>query len=145
MNTTVAVVDDHEQMREHTSSFIEEMGFQLLFKAENGKEALEIMAKNNSVPDVCLLDIQMPVMDGYETAEIMSIQYPKTKILAYSTDDSETPVINMIKSGACGFLLKGGTFGEMKKAIDDVSNSGYYFSNRVVKILFSYFRDKKHK
>jgi len=108
----LAIIDDHKAWREKLSEMLVTVGFNIIITATNG--------------NVCLLDISMPVMDGYETAEKLRESYPKIKILAFSMDTDETVIARVITSGANGFIPKGVSLKELKNAIVEVYNTGFH-------------------
>jgi DNA-binding NarL/FixJ family response regulator len=120
--------------------------YYVLLDAKNGKE-LQEQLNPNEPPKIVLLDIVMPVMDGYETAEWLRITYPQIKVLALSTMDAESAIIRMIKHGARGYLLKDANTGELKQAFEEVISKGYYYNEIISqKILQSihYLVDEKN-
>jgi len=137
----VAIIDDHEMLRSGISQFLDSFGFALIFEVENGLLALEKIERSHLMPDVCIVDINMPVMNGFELTEILSKKYPAIKIVALSVNDDENDVLKMLKCGADGYVLKGADPDELKKAIEVVYNGGRYFSIGISKIAEDYFRD----
>jgi DNA-binding NarL/FixJ family response regulator len=130
-NITIAIVDDHELLRNGLVSLISNLGsYQVLFEAGNGKELIEQLNPDN-LPDIVLLDINMPEMDGYETALWLKRKYPRIKILALSMYDTETAIIRMLKNGAKGYILKNTRQQEFLQALDSLIRKGYYFSELV--------------
>src|SRR5579875_4092592 len=102
----IAIVDDHTMFRKGLVSLINFFpDYKVLFDAANGKDFINQL-KPKHVPDIVLLDITMPEMDGYATADWIRVNHPEMKILALSTMDSETAIIKMIRHGAKGYLLK---------------------------------------
>jgi len=122
----LAIIDDHKAWREKLSEMLVTVGFNIIITATNGKVFLDALEKAKTLPDVCLLDISMPVMDGYETAEKLRESYPKIKILAFSMDTDETVIARVITSGANGFIPKGVSLKELKNAIVEVYNTGFH-------------------
>ena len=89
----VALVDDHELLRAGLARIIDKFdGYKVILEAGNGKEFIDSIDKNN-IPDVVLLDISMPVMDGYETAAWIGKNHPDLKILVLSMLDNESAII----------------------------------------------------
>jgi DNA-binding NarL/FixJ family response regulator len=109
-------------------------GYHVTGEWNNGKE-LVAMIKSIDIPDIALLDINMPEMDGYETASWLQQQYPQVRIIALSMYDDEKSIIRMIKSGARGYVLKDADPAELRKAFDDVMSKGYYYSDLVSGVL----------
>jgi len=83
------------------------------------------------LPDIVLLDINMPEMDGYETAQWLKQHHPDVKVLALSMYDNETSIIRMLKSGARGYILKDSEPGELKAALRALEEKGFYYSDLV--------------
>lgn len=126
----IVLVDDHELLRTALSELVKKTGHQVLFEAGNGKEFIEKL-KSSTVPDIVLLDINMPEMDGYETAAWIKQQHPKIKILALSMYDNENSVIRMLRNGAVGYILKASKPFELSIAISSLMEKGFYHSELV--------------
>lgn len=127
----IAVVDDHTMFRKGLISLINLFpNYKVLFDAANGKDFIKQL-QPRQLPDILLLDIAMPEMDGYLTANWVTANYPDIKILALSTMDAETAIIKMIKNGAKGYVLKNAEPQELKQAFDDVLNRGFYYNDLV--------------
>ncbi|MBI2730152.1 MAG: response regulator transcription factor [Sphingobacteriales bacterium] len=129
----VAVVDDHTMFRKGLVSLINLFpGYKVLFDAANGQNFIQQL-QPNSVPDIVLLDVAMPEMDGYTTANWIRVNHPDIKILALSTMDAEGAIIKMIKNGAKGYVLKDAEPAELKQAFDEIQSLGYYYNDYVSK------------
>jgi len=127
----IAIVDDHAMFRKGLTALINLFpGYEVLFDAGNGKEFISHLQKKQ-LPDIVLMDITMPEMDGYITTEWVHDNYPEIKILALSTMDAETAIIKMIKSGAKGYVLKDAEPQELKEAFDEVLSRGYFYNDLV--------------
>jgi two-component system invasion response regulator UvrY len=134
MNKTkfsVALVDDHILIRSGLANLIREFGdFDVIIEANNGRHFLDVISRS-SQPDIVLLDIKMPQMDGYETATWIKDHCPDIKVLALSMDDKDTAIIRMLRLGVRGYILKDIEPTELRRALTDVLNKGYYYSERV--------------
>jgi len=128
--TTIALADDHVVMRNGLASLLKDLGYAILYEADNGKEFVEKTKKEN-LPDVALLDINMPKMDGYETALWLKENFPEVKVLALSMYDDDGAIIRMLKNGAKGYVLKDSNIADVKSAIESVVSKGYYYSELV--------------
>ena len=126
----IVLTDDHSLLRNGLAELVKSQGHTVLFEADNGKD---FIAKLNtkSLPDIVLLDINMPEMDGFETAQWIKQNHPQVHVLALSMYDNETSIIRMLKCGAKGYILKDSEPAELKMAIDDILNKGFYYSELV--------------
>lgn len=130
---TVAIVDDQAMIRRGLAVLINMFPtYSVLLEAANGIE-LQAKLDSHNLPDIVLLDIAMPKMDGYETAEWLRANFPDLKILALSTMDSETAIIKMIKHGAKGYVLKDADPSELKLAFDEIFSRGYFYNETVTR------------
>lgn len=129
----IAIVDDHTMFRKGLMSLINLFpNYEVLLDAASGKDFIKQLNPKH-LPDIVLMDIGMPEMDGYETTEWLHNNYPEIKILALSTMDSETAIIKMIKSGAKGYVLKDADPAELKLAFDEVMSSGYFYNELITR------------
>lgn len=131
MTAKIVLVDDHVLLRKGLADLVRNFGFEVLYEANNGKEFCEKLKSNNDHPQLVLLDINMPQMDGYETSLWLKKNYPDIKILALSMHDDENAVIRMLKNGARGYILKDTEPSELKTAIDAILQKGFYYSEMV--------------
>ena len=129
----IVIVDDHTMFRKGLCMLIDLFPqYQILFDAENGKDFIAKLTPDN-LPDIVLLDISMPVMDGYDTAIWIKNNYPEIKILALSTMDADTAIIKMIQRGAKGYVLKDADPDELKLAFNEVLTRGFFYNDLVSK------------
>ena len=126
----IVLTDDHTLLRNGLASLVTSLGHTVLFEADNGKHFIERL-NPNALPDLVLLDINMPEMDGYETAQWIKTNHPEINILALSMYDNETSIIRMLKCGAKGYILKDSEPAELKAAIEAIMNKGFYYSDLV--------------
>ncbi len=108
------------------------------------KNFTEILNENN-IPDLVLLDINMPEMDGYQTAKWIRTNYKDVKVLALSVNDNESAIIRMLKCGAKGYILKDSEPEELKLAIDNVVRKGFYYSDLVSNKLIYAINKTRHE
>ncbi len=123
---TLAIIDDHDLWREKLKEMLTSIGFNVVIIAANGKEFIDVLEKSTTLPDVCLLDISMPVMNGYETATKLRELYPKIKILAFSMETDETVIARIMECGANGFIPKGVNLNEIRSAIIEMYQTGFH-------------------
>jgi DNA-binding NarL/FixJ family response regulator len=127
---SIVLVDDHSLLRNGLASLVESLGNTVLFEADNGKEFIDKLDGQN-LPQIVLMDINMPEMDGFETTQWLKQNHPEVKVLALSMYDNETSIIRMLKCGAKGYILKDSEPAELKTAIADIMNKGFYYSDLV--------------
>lgn len=130
-NATIALVDDHVLLRNGLAALINSFdNFTVLFEANHGKD---LIARLNAaeLPDLILMDIHMPEMDGYETTSWVKENYPQIKVLALSMYDNETAIIRMFKAGARGYILKDSDPYELESALNSLLTKGYYYTEMV--------------
>jgi two-component system, NarL family, invasion response regulator UvrY len=144
MMRSVALVDDHTLLRQGLASLVNSFqGYKVVFEADNGKQFIEKMDPANA-PEVVLLDINMPLMDGFQTATWLSQHHPSVKILALSMSDEEHVIIKMLESGAHGYILKNSTPDELQQALNAVITKGYYINDIVgTNLISSLSKSKK--
>lgn len=126
----IALVDDHVLLRNGLARLVSGIGCNVLFEADNGEDFINKLAKLQT-PDLVLMDINMPVMDGFQTMAWISEHQPEIKVLALSMIDDEDAVIRMLRNGARGYLLKESSAAELKAAMDAVVHHGFYYSEMV--------------
>lgn len=129
--TAIAIVDDHTLFRKGLVSLLTESDeLDILFDAANGLDMKQII-NAKLLPEVILMDINMPQMDGYAATKWVTKTYPSVKVLALSMFDEDKPIIEMLKSGAGGYLLKESKTTELVTAIKTIAAHGYYMNNLV--------------
>jgi DNA-binding NarL/FixJ family response regulator len=127
----IAIVDDHTLFRNGVAALMNEFDeLTISFQAENG-EQLQQLIKKHPLPEVILMDINMPIMDGYATTAWLKANYPQIKVLALSMFEDDNAVIRMIKSGAGGYILKESKPRELLEAIKILHEKGVFINEMV--------------
>ncbi|PIU57759.1 MAG: DNA-binding response regulator [Chloroflexi bacterium CG07_land_8_20_14_0_80_51_10] len=130
----VMIVDDHTVVRDGICALLELAGdMEVVGDAANGREALETVGK--LMPDVVLMDIAMPIMDGLEATRRIHKEFPEIKILALTQYDDKDYVFPSIKAGACGFISKTAASSELASGIRAVFAGESYLSPSVAKVF----------
>jgi len=129
---TVAIADDHTILRKGVIELINSFGpFKVVIDAVNGKDLIEQLEAATTLPHVCVMDINMPELNGYETAAILKQRWPAIKILALSMYSNEYSIIKMLRNGAHGYILKETDPSELQEAILSIYHHSYYHSELV--------------
>ena len=127
----LAIADDHKIFRNGLKATLEDCAdFDLVLEASNGKQ-LTGMLTGNIMPDVILMDIKMPEMDGIQTTAYIKQKYSKIKVLALSMFNEDKYIMDMMKAGASGYLLKNAEPEEIIEAISTVYHKDYYFNEHL--------------
>lgn len=133
--TTIALADDHLLIRNALVELINSFdGFQVIFNASQGREFIWHLEQGQK-PDIALIDINMPIMDGFATTEEITKKYPAIKVLALSVDDHETSILRMLRLGAKGYMLKDTDTPQFRLALEQVRDFGFYHSELVTNTL----------
>lgn len=126
----LALVDDHRLFRKGLISLIEMVcvNCEILFEADNGYDLQQKLSRGNE-PDIILMDVNMPQMDGFETAKWLSEQHPLIKILVVSMIEKEESIVRMLKLGVKGYLSKDVEPNELGQALSAIMNKGFYYTD----------------
>jgi len=123
----IALTDDHILLRNGLASLLKNLGHHILLEADHGKDLIEKLRAGQQ-PEIVLMDINMPEMDGCETTQWLRKHYPKIKVLALSMYDNESAIIRMLKAGAKGYILKDSRPQQLEVAIDAIMKQGFHYS-----------------
>ena len=133
----VAIAEDHKIFRKGIIlSMHPYRHINFVAEAGNGRELIDQL-RCIELPEVVLMDIRMPGMDGIATTKYMAIHYPQVRIICLTMFDDKEFVTEMMASGACGYLLKNAEPGEINSAITEVATKGYYNSSVSSGVLFN--------
>ena len=134
MSISILLADDHRIIRDGLRSLLSTMpDMEVVGEAENGRQALRIARKYN--PDLVIMDISMPDLNGIEATRQILAESPGTKVLALSMHSDRQFVIQMFRAGVSGYLLKNGAFEELVLAIDTVRKNETYLSPKIASVL----------
>ncbi len=139
--TKIVIIDDHVLLRSALANLVNSFpDCKVIYEARNGLEFIEKL-KQQQAPDVVLLDLSMPEMDGYDTAIWLKKHHPGIHVLMLTMYDSELTLIRLLQAGVKGFLKKDIDPSELKFAINSVMGSGYYYSTQTAGRLANLFRN----
>lgn len=143
-NIQVAIVDDHSLFRNGMIALLKEYdAIQFVFEAANGEDLIKKINANN-LPEVILMDINMPKMDGLASTIWLQKNYPQVLILTLSMFDDEQSVIKMLKAGASGYILKESEISEVYKAICNLVVNGFYTNDIITGNMIKNFHQKEN-
>ena len=139
----IALADDYKIFREGLKvSLSSDEQIDIIHEADNGEDLLSNIIKQK--PDLIIMDLKMPIMDGMEATQIIRKKYPEIKILVVSMYDDDKFIIHLMEIGANGYLLKNAEPDEIRKAIHAVTENGYYFNDIVNKALLKKLVIRSH-
>jgi len=142
----IVIAEDHKMLREMLRSIFEsdpELGIEVVGEAGDGREAVECVAQNH--PDLVLMDLAMPKMNGHQAIVEIKKTFPVTKILVLTMYSSEDVIMKALKAGADGYVLKGDSFDELLLAMSDVLDGNSHLSPEVSqKVVQGYLQATRH-
>lgn len=136
----VLIVDDDPLVRNALSHFVSrDPEIEVIGEAENGIEAISAVERDR--PDVVMMDVQMPEMDGIEATAAIAARWPDIRILAVTTLDGSDTVLPMLSAGASGYLLKDSSADSIRQGILEVHRGGSSLSPRIASLLVKHVRE----
>jgi DNA-binding NarL/FixJ family response regulator len=139
MNYSVAIVDDQKlfgYILERLVSTFE--NFHVLYHAKSGEAFIDKLKEKENVPDVVLLDINMPGMGGVETMHWIKKNRPEIKVLALTSNEDKKTIVEMLRAGAAGYLTKNVGPETLKDSLDEVMRKGFSYSDTIKSVLINY-------
>lgn len=143
MASRVVLADDHVLVRQGLKSMLEREGFQIVAEASDGQEALRYAQTLN--PDIAVMDITMPILNGLDAARQMSISSPKVKIILLTQHDEEQYLSEALEAGVKGYVLKSQVASDLIQAMRQVSRGEVYLSPGVSGAVMEAYRSKSEK
>ncbi len=132
----IAIVDDQQLFRQGLVALIHDVKeFEFVMDAETAKELLDKLKEADSLPDILLMDMKLPDLNGAELNLILQKEFPAVKVIVVSMFDQERFIYRMIEAGACGYLAKNCDKQELITAITTTVKSGFYFNYSTMKAM----------
>lgn len=132
----LAIADDEALFRSGVRMLLDDAdNISIAFEAAHGQELLDKLEEADKKPDVVLLDLNMPVLNGIEAAKIIREAYPKVKIIVLSSHYSKAFITNMLEIGAAAYLAKNASPEEMERTIREVYDKGFYYDQQVMEVI----------
>jgi len=140
----IVITDDHKLFRKGIASLLEDFDFiGNIYEAGNGVELLRLLDEKDRLPDLVLLDLQMPEMDGMEAAQKIREKYSDLKIIILTMQDDAQIILHMVQLGVNGYLMKNAEPDELEKALKDVIQKDMYFPEGISKLVYGSLNKKK--
>jgi DNA-binding NarL/FixJ family response regulator len=134
----IGIADDHTLLRKGLADLIDSFGpFKVIIEAGDGKEIQDKLNAATVLPDICILDINMPVLDGFGALLQIRKKWPDIKVLALSMYNNEFTIIRMLRNGANGYLLKNCNANEFKNALLYIFEKGFYETGLIERNIFT--------
>ena len=137
-NYSVVLVEDHTLLSQAIAGIIDGFeNFKVIYQCKNGTELLDQFKSHKNIPDIVLMDINMPVMNGLETTKWINDNHPEIPVLALTVEEDEHTILKMIRAGAKGYLLKDVDKKTLEMALLKIIETGFYHSSNVTTIIFN--------
>jgi DNA-binding NarL/FixJ family response regulator len=142
----LVITDDHKLFRKGLSSLLSDFEFiGNIYEASNGVELLELLQSVDSKPELILLDLQMPEMDGITANKELKKIFPDIKVIILTMEDDAQLILHLIKQGVNGYLMKDADPDELAAAIKSVIEKDFYFSEDISQLIYRSLNNKKKK
>lgn len=142
---TVAIIEDHTLLSEAIAGVVNGFpNFHVAFLCKNGNELIEKL-KSHKAPEIILMDVNMPIMNGIETTKWLTENYPDVDVIALTVEEDEHTILKMIKAGAKGYLLKDVDKKTLEQALEKTVETGFYHNNLVNNVLINSVTGKSPK
>lgn len=146
MTYKTVIADDHSLVCSAITSMVNDFeNFEMLYEVNNGKELLSRFRFTADIPDLILLDINMPIMDGFETLKVLQKDFPDVKVIGLSMNDDEKSYMKFIELGGNGFVSKVAKKDMLKEAMTSVVEKGYFYTEEMTNSLFRKIRSDKNE
>lgn len=140
---SVVIVEDHTLLAEAIAGVVNGFkNFEVSYLCKNGVEVVEKFKFEKNIPDLVLMDVNMPIMNGIETTKWINENHQKVNVLALTVEENETTILNMIRSGAKGYLLKDVDKKTLEMALVKIMETGIYHSHTVTDVLLNSINGK---
>lgn len=151
-STSVAVVDDHSLLRNAISDLVKSIKnstnsslFDIVIEAENGQDFVEKLLKFQSPVDIVILDIQMPIMDGFDTLKWINTNHPEIKVLVLTMHNDPGIVASFMKEGAVGYLTKDASKEKIETALKSITSKGFFYDDFITSSLITTLKKIDYK
>lgn len=145
MKYSVVVVDDHTLLSQAISNLVDDFHkFETIYTCKNGQELIKALENKKPIPDIVLMDVNMPIMNGIETTKYLKEHFESIKVIALSIEENEETILSMLRAGAKGYLMKDIEKNILENALNEVMTNGYYHTNTIAEILIGALSKSKN-
>ena len=142
--TPLLIVDDHLLFSGALKSLIDKFeDFIVLDQLANGQKMINFFKSEEILPEIVLMDVNMPFVDGIEATEWLKENHPEVKVLALTMNDEESVIISMLRAGAIGYLLKDIHPNTLLKALNNIKTKGVYYTDDITETLIKSKKEKE--
>lgn len=142
--TPLLIVDDHLLFSGALKSLIDKFeDFKVLDQLANGQKLINFFKSEEILPEIVLMDVNMPFVNGIEATEWLKENHPEVKVLALTMNDEETIIISMLRAGAIGYLLKDIHPDTLLKALNNIKKKGVYYTDEITETLIKSKKEKE--
>ena len=142
---SVVLVEDHTLLSQAIAGVVDGFSnFKVAYLCKNGAELLSRFASANNIPDLVLMDVNMPVMNGFETTQWITDNHPDVHVLALTVEEDEKTILKMLRCGAKGYLLKDVDKATLEWALEKTMETGFYHTSTVSSLIYNSMAGK-HK
>ncbi len=139
----IAIVDDHTMISKAIESMVNDNpNYKVILNASNGEDFILSLEKSKTLPDVVLMDVNMPYKNGIETTQWLTKNHPEINVIALTMEDNEQSIIKMLKAGAKGYLLKDMQPEMLFQAIETVLEKGSFYTDMITQTLLKIKKDE---
>lgn len=132
----IILADDEELFRKGIYFLLQrEPNIEIIFEASNGSELVEHLKTTTELPDIIMMDLKMPLLNGVEATKLIHKDFPAIRIIALTSYNTKSFIANMINVGAASYLVKSSTPHDMLKTINEVAKKGFYYSESVMEVI----------
>ncbi|WP_046745315.1 response regulator transcription factor [Kordia zhangzhouensis] len=140
---SVVIVEDHVLLSQAIGGLVDSFDrFKVSYLCKNGEELITRLNENSNTPDIILMDINMPLMNGIETTTYITEHFPNIDVIGLSIEEDERTIIQMLRAGAKGYLMKDVEKSVLEMALNEVVTNGFYHSKHVTNILIGSLNGK---
>jgi len=141
--TPILIVDDHLLFSQALTGLIKKFKkYEVLDQLGNGQKLINYFKAGNRLPEIVLMDINMPILNGIEATEWLKENYPDVKVLALTMNDEESIIIKMLLAGACGYLLKDIHPKILLEALKQIKEKGAFYTDDITETLIKARKNK---